>query len=237
MSMYVPTLIMIGMEGEASLLLRGIGFAWEEAGFENINIYNEQHKTVYQPLIVDTHNTLYCLLVLITSPDSAIDIDKANAWIPSPSTLAEMEKGDVTARLWSTYDLCSFGARAFLRLGRESDAYELARLAVAPEQGTLRKTTLSSCHSILGQVTARRGDMEEADGHFARSLTEAKASRLPMLELLAARDWRDHLLIPTGRKISEAEAIIDAACLTMKKTRMQLDLVLGWWNIEPPSKS
>ena len=40
---------------------------------------------------------------------------------------------------------------------------------------------------------------ELGDGHFARALKEAERSRLPMLELLAARDWGEHLLEPNGR--------------------------------------
>ena len=72
--------------------------------------------------------------------------------------------------------MASFGARAFLKLGRDDDAYELARLAVSPEQNTVKKTTLVSCHSILGQVAAKRGELEAADGHFADALAEAKLS-------------------------------------------------------------
>ena len=58
---------------------------------------------------------------------------------------------------------------------------------MSPEQRTEKKTTLVSCHSILGQVAAKRGDLDAADGHFADALAEAKLSRLPMLEVLAAR--------------------------------------------------
>ena len=126
----------------------------------------------------------------------------------------------------SVYDITGAGARAFLKLGRDDDAYELARIAVSPEQMTEKRTTLVPCHSILGQIAAKRGNLEEADGHFANALKEAKVSRLPMLEVLAARDWKRHLLEPQGRNASEAESIIDAACLKMKKSREQLAPVL-----------
>ena len=129
-------------------------------------------------------------------------------------------------RRYGVFDLTSLGARAFLKLGRDDDAYELARLAVAPEQATDKKTTLVTCHSILGQVAAKHGRLDEADGHFSRALEEAKTSRLPMLELFAARDWKKHALDPTGRDCSAAEAVIDDACIKMKKTRNHLSSVL-----------
>ena len=124
------------------------------------------------------------------------------------------------------YEITSFGARAFLKLGRDDDAYELARLAVSPEQNTVKKTTLVSCHSILGQVAAKRGELEAADGHFADALAEAKLSRLPMLEVLAARDWKRHALVAHGRSGAEADMVIDGACGKMGKTRKQLGSVL-----------
>ena len=95
----------------------------------------------------------------------------------------------------------------------------------------MKKTTLVTCHSILGQVAARRGETEEAEGHFKQALEEAKASRLPMLEVLAARDWRDHLMGPAGADSGAAEAVIDAACAAMKKTRGDLKRVL---NLQAP---
>ena len=118
--------------------------------------------------------------------------------------------------------MASFGARAFLKLGRDDDAYELSRIAVSPEQQTDKKTTLVSCHSILGQIAAKRGDLDDAESHFANALLEAKLSRLPMLEVLAARDWKRHLLAPQGRECGAAEAAIDGARLKMKKTREEL---------------
>ena len=124
------------------------------------------------------------------------------------------------------YDVTSFGARAFLKLGRDDDAYEMSKLAVSPEQKTEKKTTLVACNSILGQVTAKRGDLEEAESHFSNAMKEAQLSRLPMLEVLAARDWKRHVLEPTGRDCSEAEAVIDGACGKMDKTREQISAVL-----------
>ena len=47
-----------------------------------------------------------------------------------------------------------------------------------------------------------------------------------MLEVLAARDWKRHLLEPNEKDCSAAEAAIDGACGKMKKTREQLRPVL-----------
>ena len=128
----------------------------------------------------------------------------------------------------------SFGARAFLKLGRDDDAYELSKIAVSPEQDTEKKTTLVDCYSILGQVATKRGDLEEAGGHFAKALEEAKLSRLPMLEVVVAREWKRGLLVPQQRDCAAAEAVIDAACATMKKTRGQIARVLAAFDRPSP---
>ena len=121
-----------------------------------------------------------------------------------------------------------------MKLGRHEDAYEMCKIAVSPEQKTEKKTTLVSCHIMLGQVAILREHLDEADGHFAHALEEAKLSRLPFLEVIAARDWKKYLLVPNGRDCGAAEAIIDAALARMKKTREQLPRILeggsdeGW---------
>ena len=57
-------------------------------------------------------------------------------------------------------------------------------------------------------------------------MENAKLSRLPMLELLAARDWKRYVLQPNGRDCSAVEAAIDGACAKMKKTRERMGAVL-----------
>ena len=71
------------------------------------------------------------------------------------------------------------------KLGRHKEAMETARIAVSPEQRTVKKTTLWGSHTIIGQVTAKRGEYDEADASMKRAMEEARLSRLPMLELLA----------------------------------------------------
>ena len=157
---------------------------------------------------------------------SSVSIDDLGE-IPSPVELAEAEREDPWVRMYGAFDLTSCGAVAFRLLGRNDDAYELAKIAVSPGQKTEKSTTLVACRSILGQISAERGNLDESEGHFAEALRQAKRSRLPMMELLAARDWKKHVLEPSGLRCDAAEAAIDEACAKMKKTRDQLATVLA----------
>ena len=111
-------------------------------------------------------------------------------------------------------------AEAFLQLGRDDDAAEAARIGLLPEQHTHDTFARGKYHRVLGQVAAKRGNAEEAGGHFGRALEEAKA--LPMLQLLAARDWKRSVSASGGA----ADAAIDAACAKMGKSRAELASVL-----------
>ena len=112
-------------------------------------------------------------------------------------------------------------AEAFLQLGRDDDAAEAARIGLLPEQHTHDTFAQGKYHRVLGRVAAKRGDAEEAGGHFGRALEEAKA--LPMLQLLAARDWKRSVSASGG---AAADAAIDAACAKMGKSRAELASVL-----------
>jgi hypothetical protein len=111
-------------------------------------------------------------------------------------------------------------AEAFLQLGRDDDAAEAARIGLLPEQHTHDTFARGKYHRVLGRVAAKRGNAEEASGHFGRALEEAKA--LPMLQLLAARDWKRAV----SASCAAADAAIDAACAKMGKSRAQLASVL-----------
>ena len=67
--------------------------------------------------------------------------------------------------------------------------------------------------------------MDAAEASFKAALEEAKLSRLPMLVVLAARDWRKCVLEPAG-DVSAGDKVIDAALAKMKKTRAQIERVL-----------
>ena len=158
-------------------------------------------------------------------PNIVIDGVKFDAWIPAPTALAELGK-DHICRSVGLIEVLSSGCRAYLRVGRDDDAVQLARIALSPDQHTIKTSERMSCHSVLGQVAAKRGNLDEANGHFADAFEVSKQSGLPMFEVLVARDWKKHLLEPHGRDCSVAEAAIDAACAEMKKTRAELASVL-----------
>ena len=98
-------------------------------------------------------------------------------------------------------------------------------MQVSPEQKIFKRSTLVECHSVLGQIAARRGKDEEARAHFEKGLTEAQRSNLPMLELLAARDWKRHAGASAGVGASIDEAI-EAACKKMGKSVGRMAAIL-----------
>ena len=56
------------------------------------------------------------------------------------------------------------------------------------------------------------------DAHFKDALREAELSKMPMLEVLAARDWKRYGLVPSGRGTEEADSVISSACAKMGKS-------------------
>ena len=148
-----------------------------------------------------------------------------DAWLPSPTAIAELEHADWHIRQFGVGSITSLAAREFLSPRREGDAVEMASIAVSAEQQTMHKHVHVDCQCLLGQVAAAHGKMEEAEGHYAEALKEAKASRLPVLEVLAARDWCQHVLEPTGRGSRASEEVIEQACTKLGKTRQQLSSI------------
>ena len=223
----IPLLLMLGLFEKAGSLWNACGFSWDDDGFERINGYNATIAKEVKGTEFDGYVISFRIFLFLTLPKDSFDEAEVNAWMPSPQELANRERTIGYFRNAFLFDLTSFGAMAFLKLGRDEDADELCRIAVSPEQGTKKNTTTVPCHSILGKIAAKRGDLNESEGHFANALKEAKRSRLPMLEVLAARDWKMHLLEPKGRDCSAAEAVINGACVKMKKPREQLGAVLN----------
>ena len=218
----MPALLLLDATEKVQEMLETLGFTWDKTGLERLDMCIRAFSAFY-PLAQDRYEVIYARLIMLLSfPKEKFDLAEVNEWMPSPKELREMEKTDSLSRIHCSSDLSSHGARAFLKLGRDEDAYELASLAVDPEDPSLKLTTLTSCHSLLGQVAAKRGALDEADGHFANAVKEAKRSRLPMLEAIAALDWKQFLLEPHGRGCQAAEDVIDAACTKMGKARSGL---------------
>ena len=217
----LPLFHLLGLDTTA--LVEAIGFTLTKDGLKRIEAMADDPESLDRS---DNSNRCYCrIATFLASPKGAVHEIDINQWMPSPTSLAELERTDKTPwslRWFALKDLVSFGARAFLKLGRDDEALELARIGVSPEQKTLKKTTIVNCHSILGQISAKRGDVEAANGHFANALAEAKLSRLPMMEVLAARDWKNSC----SSSPELADAAIDGACKKMNKTRAQLAPVL-----------
>ena len=223
----LPLLLYLGEHEKAARIWSAVGFTGDEAGFDRFDQWFSDLNAFIPVLKRDLYMAWNRLAIFLSSPKGSIDAAEFNAWMPSPQELAEMERSNNWFFISFFHDLTSFGAKAFLKLGRDDDAYEVSRIAVSPEHATERRTTLVSCHSILGQIAAKRGDLDEAESHFANAVNEANLSRVPMVEVVAARDWKRHLLEPNGRGCEAAEAMIDAACARMKKTREQVASVLG----------
>jgi hypothetical protein len=162
-------------------------------------------------------------VVYLAAPQTAVLDAEVGAWIPTPTVLAQYEREYSWSMHSGVCGILSLAARVFLQLGRGADTEETARIAVSLAHHTLRRYDLAECHGVLGQVAATRGDLQEASSHFARAVDEARAGQLPMLELLAARDWKRAV----GEKCGgAADAVIDGACAAMGKSRAQLASVV-----------
>ena len=134
-----------------------LGFRWDGAGFE---LFFGAVKASYGVMAdYETYKIMHNLLLLNCLPDDAIDLTEvitqthkqihtkgtqhihtrvrlhvhtqANKWMPSPSKLAKCERDSHFFRTMGMYATLSIGTRAFLRLGRDEEALETARIAVS----------------------------------------------------------------------------------------------------------
>jgi hypothetical protein len=208
---------------QAYSLFKSMGFAgWDKDSIDNISTLLTAFQGIFVGIDTEKDMVWFKLAIFLAAPQGLIDESEVNAWMPSPSSLAEMEKDYAWFKRYSVHDVTATGAKVFMRLGRDDEAYELAKLTVAPEQRTEKKPTLVQAYVILGKIAAKRGDVDEAEVHFAKALKESQLALMPVLGVMTARDWKKHLLQPNGRDCSAAEATIDAACAKMGKTREQL---------------
>ena len=220
----VTVLLRLNRKAEAFAVLDAIGFCWSDRGFAMYEAFLPAAQQL-PGLSADEDPVYHRLVVYLASPQTAA-LDKAvGEWIPVPAALFELDRTSCVG-YWcgGGMSVLPLAARAFLQLGRDDDAFEVARLAMSTaEPAAGRNYFAVECHCVLGQVAAKRGDLEEAGGHFGRALAVAKASpRLPMLELLAAQEWKRAVSGSGGA----ADAVIDAACAKMGKSRAELASLL-----------
>jgi hypothetical protein len=221
--MYVCVLLLrLNRSAQAGAVHAAMGFDWSEGGLALLGCFQETLASALPGFHHEADSVFRRLLVYLAQPQTAALDAKVSAWIPSPDVLARYEREFGWSMNFSLHGILALAARAFLQLGRNANAEEAACIAVSPAHHTLRKFDLVECHCVLGQVAAKRGDFQVASGHFERGMDEAKASRLPMLELLTARDWKRAISEYDG----EADAVIDGACAAMGKSRAQLASVL-----------
>ena len=214
-------LVNLGRPAEAYAVLEAMGFGWSEDGFALYDLWFAAASGTFPGFDKDADAVWQRLLLYSASPQSAALNSEVSAWIPSPAAIAQHEhKQTVTHCLFM--GMLGLAASAFLQLGRDDDAAEAARILVSPEHQCIEQSDLTLGHGVLGQVAAKRGDAEAADGHFGRALEAAAASRFPLWEVIVARDWKQAVAGSGGA----AEAAIDAACAKMGKSRAELAIVL-----------
>ena len=216
-------LIELNRPAAACALFEAMGIVWSDTGFVLYDLAFQASSGVFPGSVKDADVVLQKLLMYLASPQSAALDAEVNAWIPAPAALAQHEREHGWCQHFAFSGILRPAAAAFLRLGRDDDAKEAARILVSPEHHCIMPIDLARGHGVLGQVAAKRGDMEEAGGHLGRAMEAAKASKYPLMEVLTARDWK---LAVGASAAAAADAAIDAACAKMGKSREQLASLL-----------
>ena len=224
-------MVLLNLPADGRALMKAAGLDVDAQGVERTKLLARDADCYWQQAedpIDKSFNwfyTNYAFLLLLCADEGVEIYAELEDYVSklSPQTLIDIECA-MDAKVWGIADPILLGTLFFLKRGRDDDAVELASLAI--KMSLYKKHDLSICHSGLGQVAAKRGNLDEANGHFANALNEAKQSCKPMMEVLAARDWKKHLLMPHGWDCSAAEAVIDAACAKTEKTRGDLASVL-----------
>ena len=90
---------------------------------------------------------------------------------------------------------------------------------------------VADCQCVLGRVHARRGDLANAEAAFRSAAETARDARMPLLELVAGRELKQH--VPTAAEAGDA--IIDDACSRMGKARAMYGDLLAF-RVTVPAK-
>lgn len=120
----------------------------------------------------------------------------------------------------------SLALRAYLRLERYDDAEKLARRGIKSEK---KKCVKVDCHIVLGRIAAAKSDLTKAEEQFKLALSEAITARLPLLEVVVARELLHFVLEGTGRE-TEAVAVIQQVCEKTGTPVDELDCV-EWYDL------
>ena len=80
---------------------------------------------------------------------------------------------------------------------------------------------IADCQCVLGRVLARRGDSVGAEAAFRAAAETARVARMPLVELIVARELERHVPGAGG------DAMIDAACARLRKERAEFASLLA----------
>ena len=221
----LPSLLELGQFENIQSWMDLMGLGWNGSSFETIGGFMEMMKGMMPTVDPNIETLCFKFIVYLADRKGVIDTAEVNDWMSSPAELIEMHKNYLPLRDMNYMDIPSFAAKVYLKLGRDDDAYEIARLAVEPEEPLGKITARTRCYSVLGQVAAKRGNLDEANKHFAKAVEVIKPSNFSLLGVIAARDWKKFCLEPNGQDSSAADAAIDEGCAKMNKTREQLQSV------------
>ena len=219
----------LDLAAEAQAVLEAMGFGWSDTCFAQYDDWFIAAAAAWPNFgelpageIGSGHGekAYHRLMVYLVLPQTVGVDAEFSDWVPPPGELAQIERKSPWNFDFAYLGILHLAAEAFLKLGRDSDAAEAARIALSPEQQTREPCTLAECHKVLGQVAAKRGEFTEADGHFTRALEAAKASKYAMLEVLIAQSWKRAV----GQNgAAAADEVIDAACAKLGKPLEQVD--------------
>merc|ERR1712182_115406 len=80
-------------------------------------------------------------------------------------------------------------ARVLERLDRRKDAVAIARVPLDQGRNYIMRV---NCLRLIGRVSAAQAEVHTASQAFADAISDAHTSRLPMLDVLVARDMLKH---------------------------------------------
>ena len=219
-------LVSIGEPVRAYAVLEAMGFTWSEDGFAMYDLAFSGMNTSFMGFAKDADAVLQRLLLYSASPQSSALDAEVGAWIPAPAAISQLDLDQTVTHCYLFMGILGLAASVFLRLGRDGDAAEAARILVSPEHGCMFHCDLALGHRVLGKVAAKRGDVVAAGGHFGRALEAAAASRFPLWEVVAARDWQCAVPASSAAAGTTSCMAIDAACVKMGRSRAELAPVL-----------